>query len=98
MSNYIGAVIVTKALTTEVIIAQSQGAPIIVLASIITKYCPTAALWQEKLPTKSNSPISTNLATTHVPCNATNKRDHNTPKEVHLRNLASSKRRPAEPA
>ena len=70
---------VVKALVTEITTAQSQGAPIIVPASIITKYCPTASLWQEKQPTKSTPPSSTNLATTPAPRNATTKRDHNTP-------------------
>ena len=44
MSNYIRAVTVVKALVSEITIAQSQGAPIIVPGSIIAKYCPTSAL------------------------------------------------------
>ena len=65
---------------SEITIAQSQGALIIVPTSINTKYCPTAALWQEKQPAKSTPPIGANLATTPAPRNATTKRDHNTPK------------------
>ena len=38
ISNYTRAVTVVKALVPEITIAQSQGAPIIVPASIITKY------------------------------------------------------------
>ena len=80
MSNYIRAVMVVKALMAKITIAQSQGAPIIVPGSIIAKYCPTAALWQEKHPAKSSPTSTTNqAATTPAPQNANTKRDHNTP-------------------
>ena len=80
-SNYTRAVTVVKAYASNITTAQSQGAPIIVPASIVAKYCPTAALWQEKQPAKSSTPSSTNRSdTTPAPCNATTKRDHNTPK------------------
>ena len=63
MSNYIWAVTVVKALVSEITIAQSQGAPIIV-PGIIVKYCPTAALWQEKQPANSSPMNTTNQAAT----------------------------------
>ena len=47
MSNYILAVTVVEAIVSKITIAQSQGAPIIVPSSIVAKYCPAAALWQE---------------------------------------------------
>ena len=80
MSIYIRAVTVVKALASKITISQSQGAPIsIVPAIIITKYCPTAALWQEKQPAKSTPPSGSKPATTPAPCNGTTKHDHSTP-------------------
>jgi hypothetical protein len=80
MSNYVRAVTVIKALVSEITIAHSQGAPIIVPGSIIAKYCPTAALWQAKNPAKTNPMSTTNqAATTSAPRNANAKRDNNTP-------------------
>ena len=70
MYNYIRAVTVVKALVSKINIAQSQGAPIIMPASIITKYCPTESLWQEKKMAKSSPPSSTNRATTPAPSDA----------------------------
>ena len=70
MSNYVRAVTVIKALVSEITIAQSQGAPLIVPRSIITKYFPTAALGQEKTPA---------AAATSTPRNANAKRDQTTP-------------------
>ena len=80
MLNYIRAVTVLKALVSEITIAQSQGAPVIVPGSIIAKYFPTAALWQEKqLATSSPTSTTNQAATTPAPQNANAKRDHNTP-------------------
>ena len=76
MSNYIWAVTVIKALVSEITIAQSQGSPVIVPRSIISKYCPTVALGQEKNPARTNQ-----VATTPAPQNANTKRDHKTTKD-----------------
>jgi hypothetical protein len=70
MSNYVRAVTVIKALVSEITIAQSQGAPVIVPRSIIAKYCPTAASGQEKTPAS---------AVTSTPQNANPTRDQTTP-------------------
>jgi hypothetical protein len=77
MSNYVRAVTVIKALVSEVTIAQSQGAPIVVPGSIIAKYCPTG---QDSKSTKAfNSNTSNQAAATSTPRNANAKRDQTTP-------------------
>ena len=71
MSNYVRAVTVIKALVSEVTIAQSQGAPIVVPGSIIAKYCPTASLWQENKSAKASTTNTNNhAAATSTPQNA----------------------------
>jgi hypothetical protein len=77
MSNYARAVTVIKALVTEVTIAQSQGAPIVVPGSIIAKYCPTG---QDNKTTKaSNANTNNQAAATSTPRNANAKRNQTTP-------------------
>jgi hypothetical protein len=80
MSNYVRAVTVIKALVSEVTIAQSQGAPIVVPGSIIAKYCPTASLWQENKSAKASTTNTNNqAAATSTPRNVNAKRDQTTP-------------------
>jgi hypothetical protein len=80
MSNYVHAVTVIKALVSEITIAQSQGAPIVVPGSIVAKYCPTASLWQENKSAKASTTNTNNqVAATSTPLNANAKRDQMTP-------------------
>ena len=62
MSSYVQAVTVIKALVSEITIAQSQGAPVIVPGSIISKYFPTAALRQENKSAKASTTNTNNQA------------------------------------
>jgi hypothetical protein len=94
MSNYVQAVTVIKALVSEITIAQSQGAPIVVPGSIIAKYCPTATLWQDKNPAKTNPMGTTSqAATTPAPQNANAKRDNNTPEGGTLKDPSQQQKR-----
>ena len=98
MSNYVRAVTVIKALVSEITITQSQGEPIIVPGSIIANYCPTAALWQDKNPAKTNPMSTTNqAATTPAPRNANAKRDNNTPEGGTLKEPSQQQKRHVGP-
>ena len=66
---------------SEITIAQSQGAPIVVPGSIIAKYCPTESLWQENKSAKASTTNTNNhAAATSTPRNANAKSDQTTPK------------------